>query len=179
MTPDRPILVALGANLPSRFGGPMDTLRAALAALSERGVAVAACSAFYRTPPWPPGSDQPDYVNAVARVTTALGPVELLACLHSVEADFGRVRSVANAARPLDLDLVAHGAVVMDGNVVVPHPRLADRAFVLLPLRDVAPDWVDPRTGRALPDLLAALPRADVESCERLSDAPAGLVKAP
>lgn len=178
MTSDRPILVALGANLPSRFGGPCETLEAALAALEEQGMRVAARSRFYRTPPWPP-SDQPWYVNAVARVESDLRPVELLARLHAVEGEFGRVRSVANAARPIDLDLVAHGDVVMEGNVVVPHPRLADRAFVLLPLRDVAPDWSDPRDGRSLDTLIAALPAADVAACERLPDDPGGCGKGP
>lgn len=177
MTTEGPILIALGANLPSRFGGPRETLLAALDTLKGEGVAVAGCSAFYRTPPWPP-SDQPWYVNAVARVETDLGPVDLLARLHRVEEAFGRVRSVPNAPRPLDLDLVAHGATVMTGNVMVPHPRLSERAFVLLPLRDVAPDWSDPRDGRALRDLIAALPPQDVAACDRLDEPPEDEAKA-
>lgn len=164
-----PVLVALGANLPSRFGGPRETLEAALTALEGRGVRVCARSRWYASPPWPP-SDQPDYVNGVARVETGLDAVEVLAALHGVEAAFGRERSVPNAARPIDLDLVAHGATVLDGNITVPHPRLQDRAFVLLPLRDVAPHWVDPRDGRSLGDLIADLPAGDVAACRVLED---------
>lgn len=173
MTSAAPILIALGANLPSRFGGPAETLEAALAEVAARGVRVAALSRFYRTPPWPP-SDQPWYVNAVARVETDLSAPALLALLHAVEEAFGRVRSVPNAPRPLDLDLIAHGALVCDGNVVVPHPRLQDRPFVLLPLRDVAPDWADPRDGRPLDRLIAGLPAADIAACEPLPERPPG-----
>ncbi|GAA0570147.1 2-amino-4-hydroxy-6-hydroxymethyldihydropteridine diphosphokinase [Caenispirillum bisanense] len=169
MTSAAPILIALGANLPSRFGGPAETLEAALAEVAARGVRVAALSRFYRTPPWPP-SDQPWYVNAVARVETDLSAPALLALLHAVEEAFGRVRSVPNAPRPLDLDLIAHGTLVCDGNVVVPHPRLQDRAFVLLPLRDVAPDWADPRDGHPLDRLIAGLPAADIAACEPLPE---------
>ena len=84
------------------------------------------------------------------------------------------MRSVPNAPRVLDLDLIAHGALVSDGNVVVPHPRLQDRAFVLLPLRDVAPAWVDPRDGRRLDALIDALPVTDRAACERLEESPSG-----
>lgn len=163
------ILVALGANLPSGFGGPRETLEAALVALEGRGVQVVARSRWYRTPPWPP-SDQPWYVNGVVRVETALEPVALLAALHGVEEAFGRVRSVPNAPRPIDLDLIAHGRTVLDGNIVVPHPRLQDRAFVLLPLRDVAPEWTDPRDGRPVADLIAVLPPEDVAACDLAED---------
>lgn len=169
MTSLAPILIALGANLPSRFGGPAETLEAALAEVAARGVRVVARSQFYRTPPWPP-SDQPWYVNAVARVETDLSAPALLALLHGVEETFGRVRSVPNAPRPLDLDLIAHRTLVSDGNVVVPHPRLQDRAFVLLPLRDVAPEWVDPRDGQPLDRLIAALPAGDRDACEPLPE---------
>lgn len=162
---DGAVFIALGANLPSRFGSPCETLEHALAVLGERGVRTVARSRWYRTPPWPP-SDQPWYVNAVARVETALEPSALLAQLHAVEAELGRVRTVPNAPRPVDLDLIAHGACVMEGNVTVPHPRMQDRAFVLLPLRDVAPDWVDPRDGRSLEGLISALPADDVAACE-------------
>jgi 2-amino-4-hydroxy-6-hydroxymethyldihydropteridine diphosphokinase len=166
---DGPILIALGANLPSRLGGPRETLLAALDLLASKGVRVCARSRWYSTPPWPP-SDQPRYVNGVARVETDLDPVRLLATLHDVEHVLGRARTVANAPRPVDLDLIAHGAHVMEGNIVVPHPRMQDRAFVLLPLRDVAPAFVDPRSGLELDDLISALPDADVAACLLLDE---------
>lgn len=151
------ILVALGANLPSRFGPPQATLEAALARLEGAGVRVLARSPWYLTAPVP-ASDQPDYVNGVARVETALDAAALLAELHAVEAEFGRVRTVANAARAIDLDLIAYGDDVRTEAPVLPHPRMHERAFVLLPLADVAPGWVHPVLGRSVADLIAALP---------------------
>ncbi len=151
------ILVALGANLPSpTHGGPRQTLEAALVALDRAGLPVAARSAWYETAPVPL-SDQPWYVNGVAVVTSALGPAEVLTILHGIEADFGRVRQAVNAPRVLDLDLLAHGDRVSDGWPLLPHPRLHERAFVLRPLADVAPDWRHPRSGLDLGRMLAGI----------------------
>jgi 2-amino-4-hydroxy-6-hydroxymethyldihydropteridine diphosphokinase len=151
------ILIALGANLPGRHGSPRQTLEAALAALPSRGIAVRSRSAWYLTAPVPV-SDQPDYVNGVAEIETALDAPATLAALHAVEADFGRVRGVANAARVLDLDLLDYDGQVRSAAPVLPHPRIAERAFVLYPLREVAPDWVHPVRGRTVEELIAALP---------------------
>lgn len=151
------ILVGLGANLPSVEGPPRQTLELALARLAARGIGIVAQSRWYETAPVPV-SDQPWYVNAVARVETALAPAALLACLHEIERGFGRVRTVVNAPRAIDLDLLAYDDRVEAGPPVLPHPRLQDRAFVLLPLRDVAPGWIDPRSGVALETLLERLP---------------------
>jgi 2-amino-4-hydroxy-6-hydroxymethyldihydropteridine diphosphokinase len=153
------ILIGLGANLPSSAGSPERTLRAALAAIESDDVHVVARSRFYESEPVP-RSDQPLFVNAVAVLTTSLSPERLLARLHDVEASFGRVRRERNEARTLDLDLLDFDGLVRDSNVapVLPHPRLEQRAFVLAPLADIAPEWRHPVSGRSAADLLAALP---------------------
>jgi 2-amino-4-hydroxy-6-hydroxymethyldihydropteridine diphosphokinase len=152
------ILLGLGANLPSVVGPPVATLAAALDALGAEGVRLVRHSPWYRSRPVPP-SAQPWYVNGVALVETTHPPDHLLALLHRIEARFGRVRREANAARSLDLDLLDYeGRVSIAGDTpVLPHPRLHERAFVLLPLRDVAPDWRHPCFGRSVADLVAAL----------------------
>jgi 2-amino-4-hydroxy-6-hydroxymethyldihydropteridine diphosphokinase len=150
------ILIALGANLPSTAGQPAETLRAALAALGTHGVDVRAVSKFYATPAWPDPNDPP-FVNAVAHVETALSPTELLAALHNVETAFGRKRSERNAPRALDLDLLDYDGRIGPGPPELPHPRMAERGFVLIPLADVAPDWRHPATGRNVQSLIADL----------------------
>jgi 2-amino-4-hydroxy-6-hydroxymethyldihydropteridine diphosphokinase len=151
------ILIGLGANLPSRAGLPAETLSAALGELSLRGVRSEAHSRFYRSPAWPDASDPP-YVNAVARVSTTLAPEELLSTLHAVEVLFGRERKTLNAPRSLDLDILDFGGLVQDGPPMLPHPRMAERAFVLLPLAEIAPQWRHPTTGETLESLIAKLP---------------------
>lgn len=152
------ILIGLGGNLPSSVGVPTVTLGAALGRLEEAGVKVLARSPWYESAPVP-ASDQPWFVNGVVQVTTQLGPVELLGLLHRIEADFGRLRHTANASRTLDLDLLAYGEFVRkDQAPVLPHPRMQERAFVLLPLADVAPAWRHPISTLTPAAMLAALP---------------------
>lgn len=153
------IVIALGANLPSSAGAPAETLAAALAALEEAGVRVEKRSRWYRSAPVP-ASDQPDYVNAVVLVATALDPKALLALLHRIETRFGRVRGAKDAARTLDLDLLAYDDIVGDGadGLVLPHPRLHERAFVLRPLAEIAPGWRHPTLGLTALALAKNLP---------------------
>ncbi len=141
-------------------------------AVLDRIVQVKAVSPLYRSPAWPDPADPP-YVNAAALVETAMGPHALLAALHAVEAGFGRRRGAPNAPRTLDLDLIAYGdarcdeaAGTLPGGLRLPHPRFAERDFVLAPICDIAPDWCDPETGRSVRALLAGLP---VRSARRIS----------
>jgi 2-amino-4-hydroxy-6-hydroxymethyldihydropteridine diphosphokinase len=159
------IFLGAGANLPhERYGSPRQTLEAALAALDGQGVRLVRISPWYRTAPVP-ASDQPWFVNAVAEVDSALPADALLAALHVVEAAFGRARTVPNAARPIDLDLLDYCGEIAaggPGKATLPHPRLAGRAFVLRPLADLAPDWRHPVTGQPIAELLRALPTDQV-----------------
>ncbi len=152
------ILVGIGANLPHPcHGSPRETCEAALAALGRRGVTVLGRSRWFKSAPVPP-SDQPWYVNGVAALQTALSPDGLLKILHQVEESFGRVRRVRNEARVLDLDLLAYGELVSapGESPELPHPRLTERAFVILPLADLAPAWRHPVSGRSALDYAEA-----------------------
>ncbi len=155
------IYIGLGANLPHpTLGPPRRTLEFALTMLTGHGPMIKALSPWYESAPVPI-SDQPWYINAVARIETTLTPVELLAVLHRVEVDLGRVRSVPNAPRLVDLDILAYGRLVARSGPPphLPHPRMATRAFVLLPLRDLDPDWRHPETGKPINALVAQMPQ--------------------
>lgn len=152
------IYLGLGANLPSEAGGPLATLEAALVDLQRHNILIVARSRWYRTTPVPP-SDQPCFINGVVAVRTPLSPSHLLETLHKVEAHFGRRRGVRNAARTLDLDILDYdGRVEEAPSLILPHPRMHERAFVLLPLREIAPAWRHPRLGLTVSALIAALP---------------------
>lgn len=176
-------LVAFGANLPFQGESPDQTVATACKALSEEGFSLLAVSRLYLTPCFPAGAG-PDYVNAAAalRVNREIDPTSLLERLHRIEDHFGRKREQRWGMRTLDIDLLALGDSVLPDpatqdswralppeaqvrrtpdQLILPHPRLQDRAFVLVPLADVAPDWVHPRTGQSVAAMLAALPEAD------------------
>ncbi len=166
---DGPIFIAIGANLPGPDGLPArQTCARAAAALGEiAGLALLRLSAWYATAPDPP-SGQPDYVNGVAELAGAMAPAALLAHLMAIELRFGRVRTVANAPRTLDLDIVAMGALVRAApDPVLPHPRAHLRAFVMVPLAELAPDWRHPLLGATAAAIAAGLPRAGIR---RLAD---------
>jgi 2-amino-4-hydroxy-6-hydroxymethyldihydropteridine diphosphokinase len=131
-----------------------------LAALGRRGVQIRQVSPWYRTAPVP-ASKQPWYFNAVAEILADFSADRLLAELHAVEDEFGRVRSVPNAPRLIDLDLLDFRGEITPGGpgrATLPHPRMTGRAFVLRPLADLASDWRHPVTGTSIQALVAALP---------------------
>jgi 2-amino-4-hydroxy-6-hydroxymethyldihydropteridine diphosphokinase len=152
------ILIGIGGNLATpRFGPPLDTLTAALVMLEAEGIGIATRSAWYRSEPVP-RSDQPWFINAVASLTTGLSARDLLAVLQMIEGQFGRVRGKRNAARVLDLDLLDyHGKVTETTLLVLPHPRLHQRRFVLTPLAEIAPGWRHPLSGFTAEQLLSRL----------------------
>ncbi len=173
-------ILALGANIPSAQGGPDLTLRVALLYLEQGGVRIDVVSRFYNTPCFPAGAG-PDYVNAAARIRWAGSAADLLALLHEVEAELGRERKQRWGVRVADLDLIAFGdAVAPDRAVwqhwhdldpaqqravapqqlILPHPRLQERAFVLIPAADVAPDWRHPVLGLTITEMRDALPES-------------------
>lgn len=152
------IFVALGGNLPSSHGTPRQTCEAALKVMQTHGLMIAAVSRWYSSAPVP-HSDDPWFFNAVVRIQTDLPPLKVMEKLLEIECLFGRKRSVANAPRTLDLDLLAYDDMMIDESVLtVPHPRLVERAFVLLPLADIAPDWRHPVTGDSIRTLISRLP---------------------
>ena len=153
------IFITLGANLETeRYGPPERGLQAALRRLQEMEANPGRRSSWYRSAPVPAAS-QPWFINGVAELDCHLSPAALMALLLSVEAEFGRRRSVPNAARVLDLDLLAYGSQtsVPGGRLDLPHPRLENRAFVLLPLAEIAPNWCHPVTKQGIGSLISAL----------------------
>ena len=175
-------LVAFGANMAWNGKDPVATIRAAVAALAESGLAIRKMSRLFASPCFPPG-EGPDYVNAAALVEVREGAAQVLARLHGIEAAFGRERVQRWGQRVLDLDLLAfedqvlpdavtqgawrnlapdEQALRVPDQLILPHPRLQDRAFVLVPLADVAPDWRHPVLGLTVLQMLDRLNPADI-----------------
>lgn len=155
--------IALGSNLPSDWGSPLQTLKLALEVLKDTtGIWLTGWSSVYQTAPI--GPDQPDYLNACTTLVTTRDPEDLLGLLHQIEAQFGRVRRERWGPRTLDLDLLLYDNQILDtATIQLPHLGLADREFVLVPLAEIAADWIDPRSGMNIQALADALNYRDAE----------------
>jgi 2-amino-4-hydroxy-6-hydroxymethyldihydropteridine diphosphokinase len=174
-------LIALGANLPGGDRAPAETLTFALDLIAKTVGTDVMASSLFRTPAFPPGSG-PDYLNAAARFRWSGSPEALLTLLNRIEKRLGRTRGARWEARIVDLDLIALGdrvrpdavtqghwtalpparaAVETPHHLILPHPRMAERSFVLGPLAEIAPGWRHPLTGLSVADMLAARPAAE------------------
>lgn len=181
-------LVAVGSNVPFGHLSVAESVESAIEIFPHSVCAIRATSSFYRTAAFPAGSG-PDFVNAALAVETSLSPQNFLAMLHDIEEQFGRVRSQRWGPRTLDLDLIGFDDCVLPDRatydlwatldaseqqtrapdeLILPHPRLAERAFVLVPLVEVAPDWIHPVSGRSVRQMFDALTDCDLGEVTRL-----------
>lgn len=152
--------IALGSNL----GDSATILKSALHTIAQTpGITLQAASPFYQTVAV--GPPQPDYLNAAAIICTDLTPQALLNTLLHIEASFGRVRRERWGPRLLDLDLLLFDDLILDSPaLIIPHPRMTERAFVLVPLNDIAPDWVEPVSGKSIATLMQQVNCSEVLS---------------
>lgn len=144
------VFLALGSNL----GDREQFLRSGIRGLASRGVEIARCASVYSTEPREL-LDQPWFLNTALEATTLLTPAELLHCSLDVEKENGRVRDVLKGPRTLDIDIIFYGnQIVHERDLTIPHPSLSTRRFVLAPLAEIAPGFVDPRSGKTVLQLL-------------------------
>ena len=150
--------IALGSNL----GDSRATLENALRTLAQTpGISVKTCSSWYKTAPI--GPSQPDYLNGCAILSVQLNPQDLLKTLLSIEDQFGRIRQERWGARTLDLDLLLFDDLILDTpELQIPHPRMTQRAFVLVPLAEIVPDWIEPVSGKTIAQILKNVDRSGV-----------------
>ena len=157
----KPIYIAIGANL----SNPKSRLLGLPSVFEGQGMRVKAASSLWRNPAWPEGMGYPDYLNGVLQVEFAGRSVDLLHLLLELEETAGRERGQRNAPRPLDLDIIDfRGEVNKSVKLTLPHPRMSERAFVLLPLAEIAPKWQHPHSKKSALELLAELPLKSLDT---------------
>lgn len=154
-------LIALGSNLPSRFGSPADNIRMAARLLEAYDFKIIAHGDLYETVPVP-ASDQPNFINTVVQVESGGSAEQALATCLNIEREMGRTRGEKNEARIIDMDVIAWDNQVQRGELTLPHPRMHERAFVLYPLCDIAPEWVHPIQQRRAVEIKMELPPAGI-----------------
>ena len=158
------VLLGFGGNL----GDPVETIGVALQRVAEQGVRIRALSHLYRTAPWGV-RDQPDFINLCAAACTTLAPRALLAVTRATEAELGRERRERWGPRLIDIDILAYDEMILhEPGLTLPHPRLTERAFVLVPLLDIAPDSVI--QGKSVRDWAAQVDGSGVERIERTAE---------
>lgn len=182
-------LICLGGNENSIFGNPKETIQKSMILASRLSCGPVKTSPLYSTPAYPPGAG-PDFVNAAMAILTELAPAALLAELQRIEKEAGRQRTRRWGQRTLDLDLIAIGDMICPDvrtqtrwrdlppavqevetpeQLILPHPRVQDRSFALVPLADVAPDWRHPMLGATIREMLQARPQDERDSVVRLN----------
>ncbi len=154
--------IALGSNQ----GKSQDILESSLKTLNQiPGITLQKTSSWYQTKPVGTLEPQPDYLNGCALLSVEQSPEELLAILQATEIQYGRVGKGTLQPRTLDLDLLLYGDLVWKTpNLIIPHPRMAERAFVLVPLAEIAPDWIEPVSGINIANLLKTVDTSGVQS---------------
>ena len=183
-----PYMIAMGANIAASMAENVAEIRIAIDECKRFGLVCRSVSSLWRTPAYPPGSG-PDYVNACALIDSDLPPQGVLEALHAIESARGRVRVQRWGARVLDLDLLGWGDAILPDRgtldawmtlapdrqrteapdrLILPHPRLHQRAFVLVPLAEVAPDWVHPVLGQSVRSMRDALSPAEIAAIVRI-----------
>ena len=160
MLKSKKIYIAVGANLHN----PKVTFTSVISELKKYNIEIIKFSNLWASPAWPEGSCQPDYTNACAEIHYHGSDLSLLQFLHIIEHRFGRKRNTKNESRSIDLDILDFRSkhIVHEHGLILPHPRMQNRAFVLLPLKEVAPSWEDPVSGLSIDELIGRLPISDV-----------------
>ncbi len=182
--------IALGSNLSSKLGNSVSLVNSAYQLLTQKSIIIDKCSPFYETPAFPAGNG-PNYVNTVVKIKTALEPEALLQVLHDVETQLGREREVRWESRVIDIDLLDYDGILLPDTkthenwrnmpleqqisvwpeeLILPHPRIEDRAFVLVPLRSIEPNWVHPVTKETLDAIISRILPQDLDVVVPISD---------